>query len=89
MLAAQCQLARAILKLSVEDLAERADVAAETVLAFEAGEAPDDGATLKIEVALEDAGIEFTFGDRPGLRLKTLDGIIEVSAGPPVKPAGH
>jgi len=89
MLAAQCQLARAILKLSVEDLAERADVAAETILAFEAGDAPDDGPILKVEAALEDAGIEFTFGDRPGLRVRTLDGIIEVSAGPPVKPGGH
>jgi DNA-binding MurR/RpiR family transcriptional regulator len=49
-------MARAALKLSVRDLAKLAHVATGTI--------------VRIRHALEKAGVEFTNGDKPGVRLK-------------------
>jgi hypothetical protein len=86
MLAAQCQVARAILKLSIADLAKRAHVPEAAITGIEDGTLIDDKAIIKAQTALEAAGVEFTYGDRPGVKIRTLDGIIEVSAGPPSNP---
>ncbi len=89
MLAAQCGVARAILDLTREQLAEKAGVSADVILRVEAGAPLDDATMAKLEAAFEAEGLEFTYGERPGVRMRTLDGIIEVSAGPPQRPAGH
>jgi transcriptional regulator with XRE-family HTH domain len=89
MLAAQCSTARAILDLTVAQLAEKAGVSQDLILRIEAG-APLDGATIaQVQAAFEAEGVEFTFGDRPGVKVRTLDGIIEVSAGLPQRPVKH
>jgi|GEM_PF-2942173 len=87
MLAAQCGVARTILGLSVEQLAEKAGVAPDMIVRIEAGALLDDITLTKLQSAFEAEGIEFTFGDRPGVKVRTLDGIIEVSAGRPARPA--
>jgi transcriptional regulator with XRE-family HTH domain len=89
MLPAQCQVARAILKLSVAELAKRARVSEAAIVGIEDGTLLDGKAISKAQKALEAAGVEFTFGDRPGVKIRTLDGIIEVSAGPHAKPETH
>jgi len=57
-----------------------------TIESLEAEEFVDPAAMEKIEAAFKTMGVDFTFGDRPGVRFRTLDGIIEVSAGPIAKP---
>jgi transcriptional regulator with XRE-family HTH domain len=89
MLAAQCSVARAILDLSIEQLAKKAGVTADIILRIEAGAPLDEDALAKVAAAFEAEGVEFTFGDRPGVKIRTLDGIIEVSAGGSVVPLGH
>jgi transcriptional regulator with XRE-family HTH domain len=89
MLAAQCSVARTILDLSVEQLAKKAGVTADIILRIEAGAPLDADTIAKVQAAFETEGIEFTFGDRPGVKIRTLDGIIEVSAGAPVRPIKH
>ncbi len=89
MLAAQCSTARAILDLSVAQLAEKAGVTQDTILRIEAGAALDAITIAQVRSAFEAEGLEFTFGDRPGVKVRTLDGIIEVSAGLPVRPIKH
>ncbi len=89
MLASQCQVARAILKWSVADLAKRAKLSEDTIVGIEEGAILDDGIIGKAQTAFEAAGVEFTFGDRPGVKIRTLDGIIEVSAGHPTNLTKH
>jgi hypothetical protein len=89
MLPAQCQVARAILKLSAADLAKRSHLPEAAITGIEDGTLLDDKAIIKVQMVLEAAGVEFTYGDRPGVKIRTLDGIIEVSAGLPSKPARH
>lgn len=68
--AAQCRLARAALKLSVRDLAKLAHVATGTIVRLEAGETLQPRTVEAIQHALEKAGVEFTNGNAPGVRLK-------------------
>jgi transcriptional regulator with XRE-family HTH domain len=68
--AAQCRMARAALKLSVRDLAKLAHVATGTIVRLEAGEALQPRTVEAIQRALEKAGVTFTNGDSPGVRLK-------------------
>ena len=69
--AAQCRMARAALKLGVRELAEMAKVSPATVVRFEAsGAGVLDRTVDAIRAALEAAGVEFTNGDQPGVRLK-------------------
>ncbi len=69
--------ARALLAWSQETLAERSGVSIPTIKRLEA----EDGAlggraetSEKIRIALQAAGIEFTNGDAPGVRLIRLRG---------------
>jgi transcriptional regulator with XRE-family HTH domain len=64
-------MARAALDLSLSDLAEVAGVHRNTISNFETGKYAGDPKSLqKIRKALEKAGVEFTNGDAPGVRLK-------------------
>jgi transcriptional regulator with XRE-family HTH domain len=68
--AAQCRMARAALRLIVRDLAKLAQVATGTITRLEAGEALQARTLADIRQALEKAGVIFTNGDEPGVRLK-------------------
>jgi transcriptional regulator with XRE-family HTH domain len=68
--AAQCRMARAALQIGVRELAERAKVATSTITRLEAGEELRERTVLAIRQALEAAGIEFTDGDEPGVKLR-------------------
>jgi transcriptional regulator with XRE-family HTH domain len=68
--AAQLRMARAALKLGIRDVARLAIVAPSTVSRLEAGEKLNPRTMEAIRRALEAAGIEFTNGDSPGVRLK-------------------
>ena len=68
---AQCRAARGLIDWSQQQLADAAGVGIVTVRQFEAGKGKPRRATLAvIKQALEAAGVEFTNGDRPGLRLR-------------------
>lgn len=67
----QVKMARAALDWSLDDLARAAGVHRNTVSNFETGKYAGDPATLeKMQRALEKAGIEFTNGDSPGVRVR-------------------
>lgn len=68
--AAQCRMARAALKIGVLKLAAMAKVATSTITRLEAGEVLKPRTIEAIQNALEKAGVEFTNGDKPGVRLK-------------------
>ena len=69
----QCRAARGLLDWSQQQLADAAGVGVVTVRQFEAGKAEPRRATLAvIEQALQVAGVEFTNGDRPGVRLRRV-----------------
>ena len=68
--AAQLRMARAALKLGIRDVARLAIVAPSTVSRLEAGEKLNPRTVEAIRRALEAAGVEFTDGDSPGVRLK-------------------
>lgn len=68
---AQCRAARAMLRWGQDELATKAGVARATVLEFEnERREPYAGTLLLLRQALEAAGIEFTNGNTPGLKLK-------------------
>jgi transcriptional regulator with XRE-family HTH domain len=67
---AQCRAARALIDMSQVHLADAAGVSSRTILDFEADKRKPIKATLAaIRRALEDAGVEFTNGGQPGVRL--------------------
>jgi len=71
----QIKAARALLGWSQEDLAARANVSVPTVKRLEAADGLLGGRQetgIKLRRALEGAGIEFTNGGHPGVRLHTL-----------------
>jgi transcriptional regulator with XRE-family HTH domain len=69
---AQVRMARAALNWSLADLAKAAGVHRNTVSNFETGKYEGDPKSLeKMRKALEKAGVEFTNGDSPGVRLKS------------------
>jgi len=68
--AAQCRMARAALRIGVLELAGMAKVATGTISRLEAGEQLQPRTVEAIQAALEKAGVEFTNGNRPGVRLK-------------------
>ena len=56
---------------SLKELAKAAGVHHNTISNFETGKYGGDPETLKkLQKALEKAGMEFTNGDKPGVRLK-------------------
>src|ERR1700754_1733510 len=65
----QCRMARAALGLGVRELAAAAKVSIDTVARFERGDELKERTIDALQRALEAAGIEFTNGDQPGLRL--------------------
>ena len=69
--AAQCRAARALLKWSQDKLAEASKVGTSTVGNFEREiRIPHDHILADMRSALESAGIEFTDGEQPGVRLR-------------------
>jgi transcriptional regulator with XRE-family HTH domain len=69
LLPVQCRMARAALGLGVRELAAAAKVSTDTVARFERGEELKERTIDALQHALEAAGIEFTDGDQPGVRL--------------------
>jgi DNA-binding XRE family transcriptional regulator len=69
--AAQLRAARGLLGWSQSDLAEAAKVGRATIADFETGKRDPYARTLdELRTALEAAGVEFTNGDQPGVRLR-------------------
>ena len=67
--AVQCRMARAALQLGGRELAAKAKVSPATIVRFEASEELRERTVDAIRSALEAAGVEFTNGDQPGVRL--------------------
>jgi transcriptional regulator with XRE-family HTH domain len=68
---AQCRAARALLDYNQADLASKASLGLSTVVDFERSRrAVSVDAVAAMRSALEAAGVEFTNGDRPGVRMK-------------------
>jgi transcriptional regulator with XRE-family HTH domain len=68
---AQCRAARALLDWKQDKLAERARVGVTTIRNFENGKIAPHRATLDVmRQALEAAGVAFTNGDEPGVKLR-------------------
>jgi transcriptional regulator with XRE-family HTH domain len=68
---AQCRAARGLLKWSQADLAQASKVVPKTIVYFEREDrTPYDRTLAAIRAALEAAGVEFTNGDQPGVRLR-------------------
>ena len=63
-------MARAALGLGVRELAEKAKVSPDTIARFERGEPLRERTVDAIRAALEAAGVEFTNGGQPGVRLR-------------------
>ena len=71
--AEQVRGARAMLRMEQRQLADAAGVSVETIKRMEraAGEVPTNARTATaIQRALEAAGVEFTNGDQPGVKLR-------------------
>ena len=69
MKAIQLRMARAAIGWGVRELAEKAGVTANTVTRIENGADAKQSTIDALQRALEVAGIEFTNGDQPGVRL--------------------
>lgn len=67
---AQIRAARGLLNWTVRQLAEAAGVHRNTISNYETGRYTDPRTLDAIRAALESAGVEFTNGDRPGVRLR-------------------
>jgi transcriptional regulator with XRE-family HTH domain len=65
----QCRMARAALGLGVRELAAAAKVSTDTVARFERGDELKERTVDALRRALEVAGVEFTNGEQPGVRL--------------------
>ena len=69
----QVKAARALLGWSQKDLAGASGISEPTIKRLEAGQGDLGGreaTVLAIRAALESAGVEFTNGDQPGVRLR-------------------
>jgi transcriptional regulator with XRE-family HTH domain len=66
---AQLRMARAAIRWGVRELAAKAGVTANTVTRIENGADAKQSTIERLQRALEDAGIEFTNGEQPGVRL--------------------
>lgn len=69
MKAIQLRMARAAVGWGVRELAEKAGVTANTVTRIENGADAKQSTIDRLQRALEAAGVEFTNGDQPGVRL--------------------
>ena len=67
----QCRAARALIDLTQPKLAETAGIGLSTVVDFERSRrSVSSDAAGAIQRALEAAGVEFTNGDQPGVKMK-------------------
>ena len=82
MRAVQLRMARAAVGWGVRELAERAGVTANTVTRIENGADAKQSTMNRLQHALEAAGVEFTNGDQPGVRLS------KAAAAQTVEPTG-
>src|SRR5580704_16568449 len=69
MKAIQLRMARAAVGWGVRELAEKAGVTANTVTRIENGADAKQSTMDRLQSALEAAGVKFTNGDQPGVRL--------------------
>jgi transcriptional regulator with XRE-family HTH domain len=69
MRAIQLRMARAAIGWGVRELAEKAGVTANTVTRIENGSDAKQSTINALQQALEAAGVEFTNGNQPGVRL--------------------
>jgi transcriptional regulator with XRE-family HTH domain len=69
MKAIQLRMARAAVGWGVRELAEKASITANTVTRIENGADAKQSTMDRLQRALEAAGVEFTNGDQPGVRL--------------------
>jgi DNA-binding XRE family transcriptional regulator len=68
---AQCRAARGLIAMDQAILAEAANVSRNVIIDFEKGRrVPTRNNLAAIQRVLEKAGVEFTNGDAPGVRLK-------------------
>jgi transcriptional regulator with XRE-family HTH domain len=68
---AQCRAARGLIAMDQAVLAEAANVSRNVIIDFEKGRRmPTRNNLAAIQRVLEKAGVEFTNGDAPGVRLK-------------------
>src|ERR1700694_1692605 len=65
----QCRMARAALGLGIRELAAAAKMSIDTVVRFERGEELKERTVDALRRCLEVAGVEFTNGSQPGVRL--------------------
>jgi transcriptional regulator with XRE-family HTH domain len=70
MRAVQLKMARAAVGWGVRELAEKAGVTANTVTRIENGADAKQSTIDALRGALEAAGVEFTNGGQPGVRMK-------------------
>jgi transcriptional regulator with XRE-family HTH domain len=68
----QCRMARAALGLGIRELAQAAKVSIDTVTRFERGDLLKERTIEAIQRTFEAAGIQFTNGDQPGVRVTTI-----------------
>jgi transcriptional regulator with XRE-family HTH domain len=69
---AACRAARALLKWSMRDLADAANVSLPTILKLENGKPVSSDTADKIAVAFERHQVEITNGDGTGARLRDV-----------------
>ena len=69
----QCRMARAALGLGIRELALAAKVSIDTITRFERGDQLKERTIEAIQRALEAAGVEFTNGEQPGVRLSRTE----------------
>ena len=69
MKAIQIRMARAAIGWGVRELAKKAGITANTVTRIENGADAKQSTMDRLQSALEAAGVEFTNGDQPGVRL--------------------
>jgi len=73
----QIRAARAMLRIEQRELADKSGLSLETIKRIERTPGPISaytGTVEKLRRALESAGIEFSDGDQPGVRLKLARG---------------
>jgi transcriptional regulator with XRE-family HTH domain len=66
---AQIKAARAILDMTQARLAEMAGISKTALIYIEAGKDPKASTLDRIQKSLESLGVEFTNGEKPGVRL--------------------